>query len=902
MYAHKVSSKQRIAAVTMRLFFGGLLMSAVMASAETPDTFRWAGGANGVWNSSGVWTPVATARTAPGIAGDLVAITNGVTIAMTNHFTVSGISVSAGSLSLSTTGVITQTFESASAAVTNKIYASAVNVYLGDNPVDNDLTLKIVENLLFSGNHNNGYVSMFVRGQLIGGTVETPVAFLTEVNNNQYSHFRVHLMNTNNLFCGDIYVGAGGAASQGDLNVFLGYGSTKGTDGMLGNTTNRVILRNKVTSLCMTGGDSAGLKRRVLGTGSIKGSRVDTGYANLTYADPLVLGDGSSLEPSIELTNAIGKINVNSSTLTTHTNSQFRINVTATTNDQVSLSTTTAFVYTGRVLMEPLTNTITPGTSWNIITVTSASKGFTFSPSYTTPFYSFKTTGNATAGWVVTATKQVDTTLYPAVQNLETTLISETNATINADVISVAPDSEATLRAYCGTVDQGANFGAWQQVFEYPSKITDTGSYSLKLNTLANNTTYYVRHSISNSTGMSMSSDVVSFTTRPWTTPDIFTWVATNADWSTLGVWTINTPYQRRIPEFQGDKIIINMLSTYNSPAGVSRTVNLTNDVTISSMTINDGYSLTTAITATNGPAKLTFDADTTGTNYLSATGQLAGLRLGNDVGDPSLTVEIKQPLVFQKNTAYDLDFSIYSPILGGSEVSPTPIFFNAIGDQYCRLYASILNTNNTFRGDLYIGAGQVFEASSMLTVGNASRTARNEMLGDPANQVFLRNNSTLRYYAPTNLPAVVNRQIRGNGTLSSTKALYLASDAVVDPRNISGSGLGTININATALTADSSAQYALNVTPTNNVCDKLVVTVSSPLVLTGTLKLEPTSVAKISVGTSWPVISVATNATAFTCALKKSSGYILTTSGNATTGWTVTATAAPLNTILIVR
>ena len=258
---------------------------------------------------------------------------------------------------------------------------------------------------------------MFVRGKIIGGTVGAPIALSTEVNNNEWCNYRVHLMNANNSFRGDVYIGAPGTGSKGNMFLYLAYDTVVGTDSMLGHPDNKIILRNQKPNLCVSRCDSSGLKRRILGTGNVRGLRVDTAWPTSTSADTLVLGDGSSLEPSVEFSNPIGKISVIGSTLTTHANSQIRINVTPTTKDVVAFSGTSAFIYTGKVLMEPL-ETVAPGTSWDIITVTAATKGFTFSPSYTTPFYSFKTTGNATDGWVVTATKQVDTTLYPAVQNL----------------------------------------------------------------------------------------------------------------------------------------------------------------------------------------------------------------------------------------------------------------------------------------------------------------------------------------------------------------------------------------------------------------------------------------------------------------------------------------------------
>ncbi|MDA3797727.1 MAG: hypothetical protein PF692_01445 [Kiritimatiellae bacterium] len=898
----KTSRIVHLASAGKRIVFTlALAMGVITSYAQTPDTFTWIGGASGSWDAVGVWTPTVTSRIFPEIAGDMVVTTNATTITMTTNVTVSGISVSGGTLTLLNTGVVTQTFASASASVTNKISVSVSNINSGDSASGDNLVMDIVDNLLFLGYHNNGYVSMFVWDKIIGGSVEDPISLLFEVSGNQYSHFRVHLMNANNTYRGDVYIGAAGALKDGDVSLYLGYGSTQGKDSMLGNSDNKIILRNKRPALCVTGGYSEGLKRRVLGTGTVQGRRVNTGYASITYPDPIILGDGSSLEPSVEFSNPIGKITVAGSTITTHTNSQIRINVTETTKDVVAFSGSSAFTYTGKVLMEPLEE-IPVGTSWPIITVTAATKAFTFNPSYTTPFYSFQTTGNASAGWVVTATRQVDTTLYPAVQNLPTTLIAETNATLHADVISVAPDGEATLRAYFGTVDQVSDFGAWDHVEAYAATVTTLGAYSLKLNTLNVNTTYYVRHSVSNSTGESMSSDVTSFTTRPWNTPDTFTWVSTNADWHAEGVWTINTLYERRTPEFKGDKIIINMVSTYGSSPGVSRTLNLTNDVTISSMTINDGYGLYANISATNGPATLTFDADASGTNQIYSSGQLAGMTFGNNTGDYGLTMELKQPLLFLRNSSWGLNVQFYAAIIGGSEENLSDIIFNTMGGEYCNVYHSLLNTNNTFRGDVYLGDAQARGASMMLTIGNNSMPARNEMLGDAANQVVLRNNSTLRYNPGAESVATVERHVKGHGTLNSTKAMSLAATAVLEPQSISGIGYGTNTVSATAFTADANAQYVLDLKATGGQNDALVFNVTSPLTLTGMLELVPESGERVAAGTSWDVITVSATATSFTSALTKTTGYILTTTGDDTTGWTVTATATSLGTLLIVR
>ena len=58
------------------------LLAADATIGQAPDTFTWKGGASGSWDADGVWTPAATSRTFPEIAGDLVVTTNAATIAL----------------------------------------------------------------------------------------------------------------------------------------------------------------------------------------------------------------------------------------------------------------------------------------------------------------------------------------------------------------------------------------------------------------------------------------------------------------------------------------------------------------------------------------------------------------------------------------------------------------------------------------------------------------------------------------------------------------------------------------------------------------------------------------------------------------------------------------------------
>ncbi len=877
-----------------------LLAAAAGVCAQTPDTFTWAGGSN-TWEAAGVWSPAATARTAPGLAGDVVVTTNASTIVLTGSVTLSSLSVSGGSLSLPTTGVLTQRFESASAAVTSRIYSAGQHVAIGDAPADPDLTLYVVDRLLFSGNHS-GHLYTYVRGRVCGGTAEAPISLLSEVNNNEWNTYRIHLMNTNNAFRGDVSIGAAGMGSKGNLFLFLGYSTVRGADSMLGHPDNKVILRNQRPNLCVSQGYSDGLKRRILGTGNVRGLRVDTAWPTITTADTLTLGDGSSLEPSTEPLNPIGKIALIGSTLTTHANSQIRFSVSSTTNDSVTVSATAPFTYAGKIVIEPLSPDIPVGTSWPLLTVAKTATAFTFAPSAVPEGYSFNTTGNATAGWVVTATRLADTSAAPAVQNLTVERIAETNATFRADVLGLAPDGEATLRVYFGTVDREADFGAWEHRAAYPTTVTAPGPYGLTLHTLQLGTTYFVRHSVSNSAGEFMSLDVTSFTTRPWQTPDTFTWAATNADWFAEDVWSVDTPYARTIPQYLGDHVVVDAVSTYSAQAGVDKALNLNRDAVISSLTVRNGYGRTVSVDATNGAATLVFDSGPGGTNLWQSPGQLGVFRFGGSQSNSALTVQFTRPTVFRRTSAWTLGFWNYARWVGGSEESPSDLFISAVGDQYCQMDMTLMNTNSSFRGDLYVGEPSPYGSSTRLRLGSGATLGQDTMLGSPSNRVFLRNNATLFYNSGAAVPAVLARHVTGQGTVTASQGLHLHAVAVLEPQAISGEGFGTLTVSASALTAEAPARFALDLSTTNGVSDRIHFVVAAPLTLNGHLELTLLEDGALAPGARWNVLTVAPSATAFAHALSKSPGYRLETSGDASVGWTVSAQRISGGTLLQIQ
>ena len=109
MQTHRDSMRDRFIPITAWLVAAATFLTVGVSFAQTPDTFTWSGGASGTWNAAGGWTPLATSRTFPEIAGDLVVTTNAATLTLNGNTTVSGISASLGNLTVVPSGVVTQT-------------------------------------------------------------------------------------------------------------------------------------------------------------------------------------------------------------------------------------------------------------------------------------------------------------------------------------------------------------------------------------------------------------------------------------------------------------------------------------------------------------------------------------------------------------------------------------------------------------------------------------------------------------------------------------------------------------------------------------------------------------------------------------------------------------------------
>ncbi len=887
----------------LRMMAAALLSGATGAGALTPDTFTWSGVSGNDWFSSGVWTPTATSRTAPCFEGDTAAIGQDNYVTVSSNITLSTLSV----------GWLTWDWRWVSLGALNNAEATVTFDAAGGDPYAlflmatgrtefwSPLKLHLSSPLkIKKGEYYNWKSIVRVASAVEGGSVAAPAGIVVE------GDIAVTLENTANSFYGDIQIGSSNNTGEAVLALGYEWNASVGCSEQLGNPTNRVILVNGdwKSQLCIANAGGGSLSgRTVLGSGKIVGAYYNE-WRNQNLQN-LNIGAGTVIKPCNVLTDSpFGTIVVYASSASIDAGSRLALSVGASVNDVVDYQVSGNFALNSSIVIEEAESNIPIGTSWNLITVKGNGAGFTFSPSSTPSNFFFSVSGNMSDGWVVSARKirnSDGTSDRPMALDAAATSIGETNAIANVNVAMLDPDGSATLRVHYGTTDGGSSPTAWGTVRAYPAPVTQTGAHSFLLNGLTLGATYYYRHSISNSAGEFFSSDVASFTTIPYTTPDTFTWAATNGQWFGESVWATSSRNDRRHPEFVGDNVIFLMGGgRWWNDYGVDRQVNLVRSATVSTITIDQGPNNQLLFTATNGPAVLTFDAGKGGTNRINSVSSFANLLFGT--GSDELSVELKSPVSFLRTSPYSYNIQVFSKLSGGTDGAPSDILLDTAANEWTHVYFFLLNTNNTFRGDIYVGADGAFPATTHLCLGaspylggsQVNCPAGDAMLGDHANRIILRNRATVRVSGAAGTPARFERTLIGGGTLEAVnqrdqwntevRSLHLSSAAHLEPA-------GTLTVSAAEFTADAAAEYAFKVSSTNGASGVVAFSVTAPLTLTGKVVLSPSDAAeRIPVGTRWVVMTVAKEATAFTCGLSRTPGYSLTTFGNSDSGWTVTA------------
>ena len=892
------------------------------AFGQIPDTFTWTGGTGTTtWDEPGVWTSATTARAAPGFAGDIIRTTAAADIFLSGDKTISGITDGGGRLVFRSATPSTITFDSGDPAVTNQLrisqepfHASNVNA----SP-DNDIVFNIVRAVRWNvGVWSHVNFRTYVGAKITGGnSPAAPVGFIVDSQNDP-THGKLYfiLLNPGNDFRGDLHFGRDGGNNS--LRVQLGHGAHAGYDSILGHPENRVYFHGGGVHLCVKAGDPGGFRRTLVGAGTLRGNEIDGGY-NVWLCNNLILGDGCSLEPATLPSNPIGAISVTTRsddrqdvrTITTHANAQAVITLgSGGACDKINFSSNGQVSYSGKVILEPQDD-YPLGSQWTIMTVNNVP--FSFSPSFVSPGFDLTVHGDSSSSWTVVATRVRDTSEAPDISTLPATLIGDTYATFNFNVLGTA--ESAVVRAYIsedGDLDD--TFVGWNRIVEYPAACDSAGARSFKIEGLSAGVACHVRHSISNSAGEFMSLNSASFAPRPLDTPDVFKFYANSGVWHDESAWEHDSPYDRHIPGFVGDTAQIFM----GAPP-VSKHISLTNDATVSTMIFyqgNDSGEYATLM-ADNGPATLTFNTAAPGTPaQLTVNDWLQTMNFGASPTDANFTVNLARPLAIYSPRPYRHSFVFNAKVVGGTTGSPSDISMSGTGDRYNQMQLLLLNTNNTFRGDIFIGSATQADPASRLIVGNGGAAPFDDaMLGHPDNKIILRCNSEFRLTPASAGTAFMRRAVEGNGAvitalydqygaLASYRALAFGAGAVLAPRGINGSGFGTITVSSSTFSDDPATKYKLDLDFDGAGNDKLVFNIQSAFALNGKLELTVNSTRPPVPGTSWEIIKINPHhaLAQFDCNISKPAGYALATEGDAAAGWTVNATALPLSTLLILR
>ena len=876
------------------------LLSASTLFADS-DTLLWNNGeaTSDDWFATGLWTPTTSERPLPA-AGDTATIVGqgGNTVAISQDAEV-------GHLTLGRVDFVSAGTPATLTLDTGDDSVSAVHAYsnvLFGASSEANLVLELANPATFT-THNvfskTTGMTFYFHSKITGGTKEAPCDLTFTKTGVGWTQGQYFLCNPNNDFCGDIYLVNNGSDSS--IRFMVGNGNNA-TDSMLGDPAN-VIHVNSGTILFWSRGDSAGLRHRIEGNGTVHGCNYDASW-NMFKGGALTLGDGCVLAPctasSIYSTLSITtKNNEGNGSLSMDPNTTFLFDVSNTKNDSFKITTVNGLNIVGKIVFNEQEE-IDVGTTWTLFTIPAGAGTVTWAPSEVPEGYSFKTEGNNTDGWTISATKLK---AGASVQNLTTDMIGPTIATVHADVLDLSPTGDATLRVYYGTTDGGEDPAAWDNVATYPDTVSAIGTYSLPISGLTLGETYYVRHSVENSAGENFSLDVVTFTTVAASTPDVFTWRATNDVWS-ADVWSIETPRARKVPGYAGDKIFIPVGGTSWNVYGVSRTINLDDDYSIGNMEIQHGSGSTVTILAPTVDATLTFDTGSaTATNQVLSTGQLNGLTFGSDT-DNHLTVALAQAVHFNRTSAYNYSIVFRCPVIGGTVEAPTPLILESQGDEYCHLYFHLMNPLNTFLGDLTVGSTTSNKSTSELRVGGDSTPSQDSMLGAASNAIMLRNNATLRYYAESGTPAICRRSISGEGTILCNKDLDLTDEARLAPCSKFGDGFGTLTVNAASIETDPATTFAVDwsTEEESTECDAFVFKATSPLTLQGVVEVATVPEAIVDVGEKRAFATVDAGAGALTCNLKARPAFLVRAEGDAENGWTLYLEKVPAGTLLMLR
>lgn len=902
--------------------FGALALSVF---AQAPATFSWVDGATD-WDADGAWTCSDETRSAPGIAGDVLSITqtNAVTIPFSGEKTISSVlNLRTSSVTFSPEGAGTRlVFDNGGdPAVTNRIAGGlahqniALNFGTNVDSLDYDPNLEVaLASPLLINPALESTVIVYFRGKLTGGTADAPSDLtLRRDGFNEWFQGRMLLLHPDNDFRGDLHLGVPGGDNR--FRVDVGFRNAIGWNGCLGHPDNKIVMYGGHTSLRIHTGDPEGLRRVVEGTGTIMGASVNPEWTSLAINEPLFLGSGMNVRPSDPNTGSdCGSIRIVGYPLTMAEDAVFSLDVRPDGScDTVTLESTAALSLCGTFSFSGGEGAA-PGTVWKVASVPKSCGALTLNPASVTQGYSMSWTGSASEGWEIYVIRNASEDA-PGITTLTPYDVAATTAMVPAKIQTLGTATEATIRVYLNPdTDPGPTAAGWAIVREIGTPVTATGEMEFAVEGLEVNRTYYLRHAIATDAGEYFSPIAQTLTTQELTTPDVFkqSVAVTNVFFHDASIWTHDSTLSRMVPGYPGDQADFQM-------GKWARTFLLTNDVSLATLRITGGenngsYRLT--LEAAEDPVTIRFAGASDGTSRIGFTGKASAVQFGSNL-TTRLTVEMTETLECFATSAYRHSYFFWAPLTGGTEEHPLRFDVHSQFDQWTYVQVYLINPANDFRADIHIGEEYVRESYSELYVGHSTTNFTDEMLGHPANEIFLHNNSRL-YLSSTHSQNVFRRALHGNGRLSTEwrdewnivkgyRGVTFAEGARFSPAGVDGTGYGTLTLYTGALQTEPGVQWRFDVAADGTEGDTVSLRISTgECLLQGEVTVIPDT-HRVPVGTAWTLFTIpaAKNLTGFQANLKRSAESLpvrFETEGDAETGWTVTAVAVLEETMLLLH
>ena len=905
-------------------------MSMSVLADEVPDTFNWNGGTAN-WFGSGNWTPTETERTEPGIAGDRVYIPSGGQVELIGSASVDYLRMTNAKISA---GDGTGTLVARSADGTS--YASLefiFNSYLGASPSDGEnLTLSLQSPLSLKTVRNpNDGSDQKLRGVLYckisGGSSENPMPIRISRVDNGWTHGFMFLANSANDWRGDIELLAPhGNTDAVDFETYVGFADVSATDSMLGDPANEVLFDYYVAQwrsgqgtydenrLYLNNVDSAGLKRKVHGTGIIGGQTRNASFT--AAACPLVLGEGFMADPALykqgvkESDYGTQGITGSSITMKPGASLVFDVDIDSKGNlkyDKILFTSSSApFELTGTIVVREA-KALDEGTAIPAMTLAASAPSCTVRPASITPGWECSAVPNEGGGWTLNLVKARS---EPVVQAGACREFGPDVATVTANVVSLGSAGTGELVFYYGQTDGGSDLDAWSESTSY-GEITAAGAYQFKLTELPLGVLYFRPAVVVNGTPV-LAEVTGTFSTVPTSTPGSFVWRRIEDNWDTEGAWERMTlDYARLVPGYAGDTICFDLGGRWNNQGivyGSNAVVHIDHDVTVGGLTVSGGYNHNCDLLPADGVA-LVFDNN--GKDSVISVGTAS-----STIGSLSSSgvLRMANPLEITRPGTYGASVRILSPITGGTVDEPCGLTFSSTGDSYSAPTFVLANVANDFVGDITV-IRRSNTGNMTFSVGTGTILADDGMLGNVANKVHLRYSPTLSLVGSTTVTPVLSRHVDGTGTVSAKRyhdqwtspkmGLALGATATLAPCGNDGTGFGTLTVDVTAFADTATTVYAIDVDADDSTAgDKVNFKVESAVELNGVFDVRPDDPSvRIPGGTRWAIGTIAASAGEVTkTRLAGNEMFKILVEGDAESGWTIYAERKQSGMTLIVR